>query len=93
MKVNLARGWLDEMSNHLQRLIGSISHSGLSLFILLVCSRFNDMSTIHEDVQDYYGHQLQHTNDLKTDACCSKAVIPPSIKEIIRKIHPEVLAK
>ena len=51
------------------------------------------MSTVHEDVQNYYGQQLQHSNDLKTDACCSKANIPPYIKEIIRKIHPEVLAR
>ena len=51
------------------------------------------MATTHEDVQNYYGQQLQYSDDLKTDACCSKAVIPPFIKDIIRKIHPEVVAK
>jgi len=51
------------------------------------------MTTIHEDVQDYYGQQLQHSSDLKTDACCSKAQVPSFIKDILKKIHPEILAK
>ena len=51
------------------------------------------MTIIHEDVQDYYGKKLQQTSDLKTDACCSKAVVPSFIKSILQKIHPEVLAR
>jgi hypothetical protein len=51
------------------------------------------MTDIHEDVQNYYGQQLQQSSDLKTDACCSKADIPSLIKDIIKKIHPEVLAR
>jgi arsenite methyltransferase len=51
------------------------------------------MTTIHEDVQDYYGQQLQQSSDLKTDACCSKATVPSFIKDILKKIHPEVLAR
>jgi hypothetical protein len=51
------------------------------------------MTTIHEDVQDYYGQQLQQSSDLKTDACCSKAAVPSFIKDILKKIHPEVLAR
>ncbi|CAF1262421.1 unnamed protein product [Adineta ricciae] len=48
---------------------------------------------VHADVQDYYGKQLQHSNDLKTDACCSKASIPLFIRNIISQIHPNVVAR
>ncbi|CAF4337864.1 unnamed protein product, partial [Rotaria magnacalcarata] len=48
------------------------------------------MTSVHEDVQNYYGQQLQQSADLKTDACCTKAQIPSFIKEIIKKVHPEV---
>ncbi|CAF0887344.1 unnamed protein product [Rotaria sordida] len=51
------------------------------------------MMNVHEDVQNYYGQQLQQSTDLKTDACCSKAQVPSFIKDIIKKIHPEVVAK
>jgi hypothetical protein len=51
------------------------------------------MAAIHENVQDYYRQQLQQSSDLKTDACCSKAEVPSFIKEIVKKIHPEVLAR
>ncbi|CAF3527401.1 unnamed protein product [Rotaria sp. Silwood1] len=51
------------------------------------------MTNVHEDVQNYYGQQLQQTTDLKTDACCSKADVPSFIKDILKKIHPEVVAK
>ena len=49
------------------------------------------MSTIHEDVQNYYGHELQQSSDLKTDACCSKTQVPSFIKDILKNIHPEVM--
>ncbi|CAF4727679.1 unnamed protein product, partial [Rotaria magnacalcarata] len=51
------------------------------------------MTSVHEDVQNYYGQQLQQSADLKTDACCTKAQIPSFIKEIIKKVYPEVVAK
>ncbi|UJR24994.1 hypothetical protein I4U23_006355 [Adineta vaga] len=51
------------------------------------------MATVHEDVQNYYGQELQQSSDLKTDACCSKAKVPSFIKDILKKIHPEVVAK
>ncbi|CAF2531464.1 unnamed protein product [Rotaria sp. Silwood2] len=51
------------------------------------------MTNVHEDVQNYYGQQLQQSSDLKTDACCSKAQVPSFIKDILKKIHPEVVAK
>lgn len=51
------------------------------------------MTDIHENVQDYYSKELQQSSDLKTDACCSKAEIPSFIKNILTKIHPEVLSR
>ncbi|CAF2736868.1 unnamed protein product [Rotaria sp. Silwood2] len=51
------------------------------------------MANVHEDVQNYYGVQLQQSHDLKTDACSAKAYVPSFIKDIIKKIHPEVTAR
>jgi len=43
-----------------------------------------------QEVQDYYGKQLQGSNDLKTNACCDPALMPEYLKPILAKIHPEV---
>ena len=43
-----------------------------------------------QEVQDYYGKQLQGSADLKTNACCDPALMPEYIKPILAKIHPEV---
>lgn len=51
------------------------------------------MSDIHSNVQNYYGQELQQSSDLKTDACCTKVVIPLFIRKIIERIHPDVIAK
>lgn len=51
------------------------------------------MANIHEDVQNYYGQELQQSADLKTDACCTKVKIPGFIKDIIKKVHPEVVSR
>lgn len=43
-----------------------------------------------QEVQNYYGKQLQGSADLKTNACCDPALMPEYIKPILAKIHPEV---
>ncbi|MGK0405427.1 MAG: arsenite methyltransferase [Oleispira sp.] len=43
-----------------------------------------------QEVQDYYGKQLQNSSDLKTNACCDPALMPDYLKPILAKIHPEV---
>ncbi|MES2295493.1 MAG: methyltransferase domain-containing protein [Pseudomonadota bacterium] len=48
---------------------------------------------MHDIVQDYYGRQLQHTDDLKTSACCDISQIPPFLKPLLARIHPEVLSR
>ena len=48
---------------------------------------------MHETVQDYYGRQLQSTSDLKTDACCDASSVPGWLKELLKKIHPDVLSR
>ena len=52
-----------------------------------------NMSNIHAEVQDYYGQQLQKSEDLKTDACCSKVQVPLFLRKIIERVHPDVIAK
>jgi arsenite methyltransferase len=48
---------------------------------------------MHEIVQDYYGKQLQGTNDLKTSACCDATAVPEWLKPLLARIHPEVLSR
>lgn len=48
---------------------------------------------MYEIVQDYYGKQLQSTEDLKTTACCDISAIPAWLKPLLSNIHPEVLSR
>lgn len=45
---------------------------------------------MHDIVKDYYGRQLQHSDDLKTSACCDISQIPAWLKPLLANIHPEV---
>ena len=49
-----------------------------------------EMIKTQQEVQDYYGKQLQTSSDLKTNACCDPALMPEYLKPILAKIHPEV---
>ncbi len=51
------------------------------------------MSKIHEDVQEYYGSELQKSEDLKTNACCTLVKPPKHILEALRLVADEVQAK
>lgn len=52
------------------------------------------MSTqIHEEVQNYYGKELQQSSDLKTNACCTLTKPPKHILEALRNVHDEVQDK
>lgn len=48
---------------------------------------------MHELVQNYYGRTLQSSADLKTSACCDASAPPPTLKPVLGRIHPEVLAR
>ena len=48
--------------------------------------------TTQTQVQDYYGKQLQTSDDLKTNACCTDD-IPAAHKKILATLEDEVLAK
>lgn len=48
---------------------------------------------MHEIVQDYYGKQLQHSDDLRTTACCDATRLPSWLKPLLARIHPEVLSR
>jgi arsenite methyltransferase len=55
----------------------------------------NTDNEILESVSEYYGKTLQHTSDLKTNACCIDKPTQYSKKEIdaLTLIHPEILSK
>jgi len=48
---------------------------------------------MHEIVKDYYGRQLQASDDLKTSACCDASQVPAWLKPLLARIHPEVLSR
>jgi arsenite methyltransferase len=52
------------------------------------------MSIQKDDVKEYYGKTLQHSDDLQTNACCcDTAAVPLHIRAILKDIADEVLAK
>lgn len=51
------------------------------------------MNTVHEEVQNYYGKELQQSSDLKTTTCCTLTPPPPHIQEALKNIHNEVVIK
>lgn len=51
------------------------------------------MKDIHEEVKEYYGKELQTSDDLKTNACCTLVPPPQHIKEALALIHDEVQIK
>lgn len=48
---------------------------------------------MHAIVQDYYGKQLQSSDDLKTNACCDASQVPSWLRPLLARIHPDVLAR
>jgi len=48
---------------------------------------------MHEIVKDYYGKQLQTSDDLKTSACCDASQVPGWLKPLLARIHPEVMSR
>lgn len=44
-------------------------------------------------VKDYYGQQLQGSDDLKTNACCDASPLPTWLKPLLARVHPEVNAR
>ncbi len=48
---------------------------------------------MRELVQDYYGRQLQSSDDLKTNACCDISKTPAWLKSLLANVHPEVLSR
>ena len=46
-----------------------------------------------QEVKDYYGKTLQHSNDLKTNACCTGDIYPQYVKDAMKLIHDEVMTK
>ena len=51
------------------------------------------MENIHNDVKAYYGKELQQSDDLKTNACCTLTKPPKQIMEALNLVADEVQAK
>lgn len=48
---------------------------------------------MYDVVKDYYGKQLQSSNDLKTTACCDFSTMPSWLKPLLSNVHEEVLSR
>jgi arsenite methyltransferase len=46
-----------------------------------------------DSVRNYYGRVLKTNQDLKTSVCCAGASLPSPIREILKDIHPDVVAR
>ena len=46
-----------------------------------------------DSVRDYYGRVLKTNQDLKTSVCCTGESPAPRMREILKDIHPDVVAK
>jgi len=44
-------------------------------------------------VSEYYGETLKNQGDLRTSACCPIDAVPVEQREIVSKLHPEVVSK
>ena len=51
------------------------------------------MENLHQEVQEYYGTELQQSEDLKTNACCTLTKPPAHILEALNLVADEVQAK
>jgi SAM-dependent methyltransferase len=50
-------------------------------------------SDLHRSVQEYYGSTLSSSADLRTSACCDASSVPPALRPLLARIHPEVLSR
>ena len=50
-------------------------------------------SETQQNVAQYYGQELRGSSDLKTNACCTGAAPPPRVREALKNVHPEVVAR
>lgn len=51
------------------------------------------MKEKHLEVQDYYGKELEVSEDLKTNACCTMEIPPKFVREALANVHDEVHSK
>ena len=51
------------------------------------------MTNRHQEVQNYYGKELEKSEDLKTNACCTLTPPPKHIMEVLELVHDEVQSK
>jgi ubiquinone/menaquinone biosynthesis C-methylase UbiE len=51
------------------------------------------MGQLHDEVKDYYGKELENSEDLKTNACCTLTAPPKYILDALSEVHDEVQAK
>ncbi|MAZ67121.1 MAG: methyltransferase type 11 [Kangiellaceae bacterium] len=48
---------------------------------------------MHESVQEYYGQTLSSSDDLQTNACCTGSEPPQYLKNILSKLHDDVMSR
>ena len=52
-----------------------------------------DARGLQQGVREYYGSTLASSADLRTSACCDAGSVPPALKPLLARIHPEVSAR
>lgn len=52
-----------------------------------------DATATRQSVQNYYGKELQTSDDLQTNACCTAGAPPTYIQDCINNLHPTTVSK
>jgi ubiquinone/menaquinone biosynthesis C-methylase UbiE len=53
----------------------------------------SEQPSVQEQVKEYYGEILKSSDDLQTNACCTDETIPTHVKEILKQVEDEVMAR
>jgi arsenite methyltransferase len=53
----------------------------------------HDNGQVQENVKEYYGQTLAGSEDLQTNACCTDTHMPTYLKQILGRLHDEVLMR
>lgn len=56
----------------------------------MLCTHPPHPMPTQEVVRQYYGQELQSSADLRTNACCDADAVPPPLRPLLARIHPEV---
>lgn len=62
----------------------------MNVYVLFMVQE-SDADRIKEEVREYYGHELNGSSDLRTNACCCSSAPPREIADVLPLIDDDIL--